>query len=106
MFIEIDEIIPKEIIKGYTAKFIHGKTMTMAFWEVKAGAEMPIHQHVHEQTSQVLEGKFELAVGDERKVLEPGTVAVIPSGTPHGGIAVTDCKLLDIFSPVRQDYQL
>ncbi|MEO6228529.1 MAG: cupin domain-containing protein [Ferruginibacter sp.] len=106
MFIEIEQIIPKEIIKGYEAKFIHGETMTMAFWDVKAGAEMPIHHHVHEQTSQVLEGKFELTVGDERKALEPGTVAVIPSGVAHGGVAITDCKLLDIFSPVRQDYQL
>lgn len=106
MFIEIERILPKTIIKGYEAKFIHGKTMTMAFWEVKAGAEMPIHQHIHEQTSQVLEGKFELTVGEERKVLEPGTVAIIPSEIPHGGIAITNCKLLDIFSPVRQDYQL
>ena len=78
MFIEIEQIVPKIIIKGYKAKFIHGETMTMAFWEVKAGAEMPIHNHLHEQTSQVLEGKFELSVGDERKVMEPGTVAVIP----------------------------
>lgn len=102
---EIEQLVPREIVKGYKAKFIHTATMTMAFWEVEAGAVMPIHQHVHEQVSQVLEGRFELTVDGERRVYEPGFVAVIPSNVPHGGVALTPCKLLDIFSPVREDYQ-
>jgi len=106
MFQEIDQIAPVEIINGYKAKFIHAATMTMAFWEVTAGAAMPVHHHENEQISQVLEGKFELTVGNERKVLEPGLVAIIPSNVAHGGVAITDCKLLDIFSPVRGDYKV
>ena len=106
MYQQIDQIEPREIIKGYKARFIHTETMTMAFWEVEAGAVMPIHHHIHEQTSQVLEGKFELTIDGERKVYEPGFVAIIPSNIPHGGIALTNCKLLDMFSPVREDYKL
>ena len=105
MFQQINNIKPREIVKGYQARFIHAETMTMAFWEVQAGAVMPMHHHVHEQTSQVLEGKFELTVGGERKIIEPGFVAIIPSNIPHGGVAITNCKLLDIFSPVREDYK-
>lgn len=105
MYKQIDQIEPKEIIKGYKARFIHTENMTMAFWEVEAGAVMPVHHHIHEQTSQVLEGEFELTVDGERKVYEPGVVAIIPSNTPHGGVAITACKLLDIFSPVREDYK-
>ena len=105
MYQEIAHITPKEIVKGYNARFVHTEKMTMAFWEVTAGSVMPMHQHIHEQTSQVLEGEFELTVGDERKVYVPGLVAIIPSNTPHGGVALTDCKLLDIFSPVREDYK-
>lgn len=105
MFQQINNIKPREIVKGYHARFIHAETMTMAFWEVQAGAVMPMHHHIHEQTSQVLEGKFELTVGGERKIIEPGFVAIIPSNIPHGGVAITNCKLLDIFSPVREDYK-
>jgi quercetin dioxygenase-like cupin family protein len=105
MDIEISKIVPREIIQGYKAKFIHSETMTIAYWDVEAGATMPIHQHAQEQISQVLEGKFELTIGGERKVYEPGLVAIIPSNVPHGGIAITDCKLLDIFSPVRENYK-
>ena len=105
MYKQIDEVAPKEMVKGFHARFIHTETMTMAFLEVEAGAAMPVHQHVNEQISQVLEGKFELTVGGEKRVLEPGCVAIIPSNIPHGGIAVTDCKLLDVFSPPREDYK-
>ena len=105
MDIQLDGIDVKEFTKGFKAKYVHSETMTLAFLEVTAGAMMPIHQHVHEQISQVLEGSFELTVNDERKVYEAGTVVVIPSNVPHGGVAVTDCRLLDIFSPVREDYR-
>jgi quercetin dioxygenase-like cupin family protein len=105
MYQEIHKIPPREIVPGYRARFIHTEHMTLAFWDVDAGATMPLHRHHHEQTSQVLDGKFELTVGDERKMYEPGTVVVIPPNTLHGGVAVTACRLLDIFSPVREDYK-
>lgn len=103
--IDVSTIQQKEIVKGYKARFIHTKTTTLAFWEVEKGAVMPQHSHIHEQISQVIEGKFELTIGSETKIYEPGLVAVIPSSVVHGGRALTSCKLLDIFSPVREDYK-
>lgn len=66
---------------------------------------MPLHDHIHEQTSQVLDGQFELTIDGKSTVFGPGFVAIIPSGVQHGGVALTDCKLLDIFSPAREDYK-
>ena len=66
---------------------------------------MPEHQHPHEQVATSLEGSFELTVGSQTHVLEPGRVVIIPSNTPHGGRALTDCRLLDTFYPVREDYR-
>lgn len=105
MTIDVSKIKQKEIIKGFKARFIHTANTTLAFWEVEKGATIPLHSHIHEQTTQVLEGKFELTIGDETKTHENGFVAVIPSNVIHGGVALTDCKLFDVFSPVREDYK-
>ena len=104
-FVELNGLVSKEIIKGYTARSIHTGTMTFMYWTVKAGAAIPVHSHFHEQVAHVLKGKFELAVGGETRILEPGVVAVIPPNIPHGGKAVTDCELLDVFQPEREDYK-
>jgi quercetin dioxygenase-like cupin family protein len=53
----------------------------------------------------VSEGEFELTVDGETEVLRPGVVAVIPSDAEHSGRALTDCRVIDIFHPVREDYR-
>jgi quercetin dioxygenase-like cupin family protein len=52
-----------------------------------------------------MEGKFELAVEGHTQICEKGFVTVIPPDVPHGGVALTACKLLDVFCPVREDYK-
>ncbi len=79
--------------------------MTLAYWEVQEGAVIPEHSHAHEQVACVVEGRFELTVAGEPRVLDTGTAAVIPSNTLHSGKAITYCRLIDAFHPVREDYQ-
>lgn len=104
-FINLDNFEVREIVPGYRARFLHTEEMTLAFWEVEAGAALPEHSHSHKQVAAVLEGRFELTVAGETRVLEPGTAAVIPGDVSHSGRAVTDCRLLDVFHPARDDYR-
>ncbi len=104
--IHLASVEPKEIAAGYAAKFIHTEHMTFSYLDVKAGSIINEHSHIHEQVSHVLEGVFQLTVNGEPLVIEPGSVVIIPSGVLHSGLAVTDCKLLDVFYPVREDYRI
>jgi quercetin dioxygenase-like cupin family protein len=99
------QIDPKELIKGFRGRFVHTEKSTLVFWEIEAGAELPLHAHFHEQTTYVMEGRFELTVAGETQVYEPGLVAVIPSNVEHSGRALTPCKILDVFCPVREEYR-
>jgi quercetin dioxygenase-like cupin family protein len=101
----LTDLPQKETFPGYTGRFIHTQSMTFAYWDVKAGSTAPEHSHMHEQVAQLIEGEFILTVDGNPITLEPGKVVVIPSNIKHSGIAVTNCKLLDVFSPVREDYR-
>ncbi|MCJ7716832.1 MAG: cupin domain-containing protein [Anaerolineales bacterium] len=104
-YLDLKDIEEREIVPGYRARFVHSGNMTLAYWNVDPGAALPEHSHPHEQIANVLEGKFELTVDGESRVLEPGRVAVIPGGVSHGGKAITPCQLLDAFYPCRDDYK-
>ncbi len=62
------------------------------------------HAHPHEQVTQLLEGTFELTVDGVTTLLEPDTMIVIPPNAVHTGRALTPCRILDVFWPIREDY--
>ena len=105
MKIVLDDLEPFEITKGFTARMFHTEAMTLAYVDVAAGAVLPAHAHPHEQVSNLLEGEFEFVLDGETLRLRPGDCLVIPSNVPHGGRAVTDCRILDVFQPVREDFR-
>lgn len=104
-FIDLDQIDEKEIIPGFKAKFVHTDNMTFAYWKIIAGSSLPDHKHPQEQVSNLIEGTFELTVEGETRTLAPGTAVVVPSGVPHSGKAITDCFIIDVFYPIREDYK-
>ncbi|MBO3699580.1 cupin domain-containing protein [Roseivirga sp. E12] len=104
-FIQLENVKSKELLPGFSVKFVHTEKMTLAYWDIKAGSVLPEHSHHHEQVAaQVMSGEFELTLEGESKVMKAGDIAVIPSNAVHSGRAITDCQLLDVFSPVREDY--
>lgn len=105
MLIHLDVIKEKEVVPGYKGKFIHSENMTLAYWNITAGSPLPEHAHPHEQVVNVLEGTLELTLEGETHSLTPGTVVIIPSNVPHSGRAATDCRVIDVFYPVREEYR-
>ena len=102
---QIKNIKPKELVPGITGYYAHGDSMTFGYIELKSGSSVPMHQHVHEQITYIVEGELEMVIGGTNCLLMAGMYHVIPSDTPHSAIAKTDCKVIDAFCPVREDYK-
>ena len=102
----IKDIKPKEVVPGITGYYAHGDSMTFGYVEIKGGSQLPEHHHVHEQVTYLLEGQLNMIIDGKPCPLTPGMFQVIPSHVPHSAVAVTDCKLIDVFSPIREDYKI
>ncbi len=105
MRLNLSTLPSKEIMPGYHGKLVHTENMSIAFWEVTEGAVVPEHSHMNEQLMQVLEGIFEFTVDGETRTYHPGDLVVIAPHKKHSGKALTPCKLMDVFSPTREEYK-
>ncbi|MFC6295198.1 cupin domain-containing protein [Lactiplantibacillus daoliensis] len=76
---------------------------------LKPDATIPFHKHVHVQTTYVLKGSFKFAIkySDHTDVQEVhvGDSIYFPSNHEHGCIPLEDdSRLLDSFTPIREDF--
>ena len=101
----LKNIISKEIFPGLKGKIIHGDKISWAFWDVEKGTIVPEHKHFNEQIMNVVKGKFEFTLDGKTLIYGPGSVVVIPPNIFHSGKALTKCKIMDVFSPVREEYK-
>jgi quercetin dioxygenase-like cupin family protein len=64
----------------------------------------PMHQHHHSQVTYVASGTFDVTIGEETKTLRAGDSFFIPSNKMHGAICTEAGELIDVFSPIREDF--
>lgn len=104
MFINLLEQAEREVIPGYKARFLHTENLTLVYWNIEANSYLPEHSHPHEQTVNVVSGKFTLMINGKTRIMSPGDVAIIPSNALHSGHSETHCLIIDVFYPIRKDY--
>lgn len=76
----------------------------MAKIEFQAGSIGAEHKHPHVQCSYVEAGEFWLTIDGRREKLLPGDSFLVPSNLMHGAEAITDGILIDVFTPMRDDF--
>ena len=103
--VDMNRLEKEQILPGLRARFVHSENMTVAYWNMDAGADFPLHDHTHEQVVNVVSGRVEVLVRGEKTVLDEGCVLVLAPGEPHSVHAVTDSFVIDVFHPIREDYK-
>lgn len=72
--------------------------------EFEKGGIGSLHQHHHSQITHVESGIFEVEIGSEKKILSSGDAFYIPPNVMHGAVCHEAGVLIDVFSPMREDF--
>ncbi len=69
------------------------------------GAKGEMHSHPHEQIGYIIEGSLVYhEEGKEDVTLNTGDCYYVAPNVSHGIDCLTDVKLMDIFTPMREDF--
>jgi quercetin dioxygenase-like cupin family protein len=99
-----DDVPTQELAPGIERRFLTAARLTIARFSFKRGAVVPTHSHDHEQVSYVVRGALRFRVAGEDTLVRAGEALQIPSWAEHSVEVVEDSEVIDVFSPVRQDW--
>ncbi|WP_291767897.1 cupin domain-containing protein [Caldivirga sp. UBA161] len=85
-------------------RYINGERMTLAQFMFKRGAKVRRHAHINEQFSIILTGRLRFRINNEEYIAEAGDVVHIPSNMEHEVEALEDSMVIDVYSPIREDW--
>ena len=83
----------------------HLMMVAFDFADGPAAQPDPPHTHPHEQVSYVAQGEVVFFIGEESMRLAPGDMVAVPPNLPHRIQLLTPtARLIDTFTPLRQDF--
>lgn len=94
-----------QMLEGIQRKtLVHGQKTLMCEFKLKKGSEIPLHSHPHEQIGYLLSGQIRFLVGSETIVCNPGDSWCFSGDQEHGAEILQDSVIVEVFSPVREEY--
>ena len=106
MFCNLEERESKEIAPGIEIRTFWQEKMLVSIVDLAPHSVVPLHSHEHEQCGAVLSGELELTIGEETRLLKAGDSYMIAGHIPHAAYTSDQaCRVMDVFSPVRDAYK-
>ena len=99
-----DEIALDKVTEMLSRKVVSGEREMLVQVYIKRGCLVPMHAHDSEQMTYVLQGALKFLVAGEEITVREGEVLLIPSGVTHQAEALEDTFELDVFSPIRTEW--
>lgn len=99
--LELEQLEPGMLSRKIRAR---GGSLMMVEVFFKKGAVGAEHRHVHEQVSYCLSGEFRFTIEGETTTLRAGDSLYVPASALHSTTCLADGRLLDIFTPQREDF--
>ena len=93
------------ISEGIDRQMVVGRNMMICRLRFDPFVDTPVHSHPHEQITLVIKGKVKFTIDGKAVFVQPGDVLHFPPSQQHGATMLEDeVVLIDIFSPIREDF--
>ena len=93
------------MVEGIERKtLVHGDKTLMTKFLLRKGSIVPRHAHPHEQIGYLVKGCMHFLIGTEKLEAQAGDSWCIPGGVEHKVDIMEDSIVVEVFSPVREDY--
>jgi len=76
----------------------------LAEHEMVKGWVGTVHSHPHEQVVYVMHGHLKITCQGRTVDVRTGDTFVVRGGVEHGASAIEDSRVVDVFTPCREDY--
>lgn len=97
--------VPVEKLNDHIERsYVTAARATFCDFLLRKGGVVPTHQHPAEQLTWVRSGHLRLTVDGTRFDVTAGSVIRIPSNLPHMAEVVEESRVIDVFSPRREDW--
>ena len=107
IFIRNEEVQYEQVANGVKRKIMcYDERLMMVRVEFEKGSIGALHSHYHSQIASIESGTFEVEIGAEKKILKTGDAFYIPPNVIHGVVCLEKGVLIDMFSPMREDFVL
>jgi quercetin dioxygenase-like cupin family protein len=105
VFIENRDISWEDVDTGVKRKIMaYDDKLMVVKVQFDKGGVGALHRHYHSQITHIESGIFEVEIGDEKKVLTTGDAFYIPPNVLHGAVCLEAGVLIDVFSPMREEF--
>ena len=100
-----DSIPAETLDNGARRQLFTGENLMMCRLIFPPHLETPAHEHHHEQMTIVRRGRVRFIIGDEEIIAEAGDILRFPPNCWHGATMLDEeVELIDIFTPIREDF--
>lgn len=99
------ETVPEQAGSGVTRRVLaYGKELMCVENTFAKGAVGALHSHPHTQITYVVSGKFSFTIDGVTRTVTAGDTMLKQNAIPHGCTCLEPGVLLDIFTPMREDF--
>ena len=105
MFVYNQEQSVVKAAPGVNRKVLaHDEGLMVCEFLLDEGTLLASHTHPNKQITYVVHGHLRYTVGDETRIVGAGDSVLLASNVPHSIIVEEDSYVIDVFTPLREEY--